>query len=152
MIVGVLQFDLWIHDAAGLKDKRRVVRSVRDRLHREHRVGVAEVGSQDTWNRAEMALSAVGTDTRRVAGVFDAVTRKLRERTDCELGSTRRWFSRVDQMAEMAESGEGDSEAMAGVTAELLALADAGLLEPEVSGGDGTGCDSGASADGRRSG
>ena len=43
MKIAVLQFDLSIHDAESLKDKRRIVQSLKDRLHRDHLVSIAEV-------------------------------------------------------------------------------------------------------------
>ena len=52
MIVGILQFELLIHHAESLKDKRRVVHSVKDKLHREHQVSVAEVAHQENMRVA----------------------------------------------------------------------------------------------------
>ena len=62
MVVGVLQFELLIHGASCLKDKRRVVHSLRDRLHREHLVAFAETGALEKHNLALCAVSAVGSD------------------------------------------------------------------------------------------
>ncbi len=78
MIVGILQFELLIPDPESLKDKRRVVRSVKDRLHQDHQVAVAEVAQQDNPARAVLGLSCVGTDARRIGEVLDHVTEKLR--------------------------------------------------------------------------
>jgi uncharacterized protein len=78
MVVGILQFELIVRGAESLKDKRRVVRSVKDRLHREHQVSVAEVASQDTLTLAVIGLAAVGTDGKRIADVLDRITAKLR--------------------------------------------------------------------------
>ena len=53
MVVGILQFELLVPGATSLKDKRRVVKSVKDRLHREHLVSVAEVGPASTTVSAD---------------------------------------------------------------------------------------------------
>lgn len=90
LIIGVLQFELIIHDSQSLKDKRRVVRSVKDRLHNEHQVSVAEVAAQDTLNQALLGLACVGTDGKRVGEVLDRITEKLRATPGAELGSVRR--------------------------------------------------------------
>jgi uncharacterized protein YlxP (DUF503 family) len=90
MVIGVLQFELLIHDARSLKDKRRVVRSVRDRLHREHQVSVAEVAAHEVLNVAVMGVACVAPEGRRAGEVLDAVTDKLRRLTDAELGDTTR--------------------------------------------------------------
>jgi uncharacterized protein YlxP (DUF503 family) len=90
MVIGVLQFELLIHDASSLKDKRRVVQSVKDRLHREHLVAIAEVAHQDKLNIAVLAVAAVGSEGRRVGEVLDAIDAKLRTLRDGELASTSR--------------------------------------------------------------
>lgn len=105
MVVGVLQFELMIHDAESLKDKRRVVRSVKDRLHREHQVSVAEVGALDLLDVAMMGLSLVGTDGRHVGQVLDRIVEKLRGLHDAELGEVRR---EVMHGRAMEDAGEGD--------------------------------------------
>lgn len=90
MVIGILQFELLIHDAQSLKDKRRVVSSVKDRLHREHQVSVAEVGAQENPGLARMALALVTGDGKRAAAVLDQITTKLRALRDAELGDVSR--------------------------------------------------------------
>lgn len=90
MHIAVLQFDLLIHGAQSLKDKRRVVRSVKDRLHREHLVSVAEVRHLEDHARAGMALAAVNPDARYLQGVIDSITEKLRKLPDASLGACER--------------------------------------------------------------
>ncbi|MCC6230267.1 MAG: DUF503 domain-containing protein [Phycisphaerales bacterium] len=90
MIIGILQFELLVHGSESLKDKRRVVRSVKDRLHREHQVSVAEIATQDSLNVATLGLALVGSDGRHVGEVLDQITAKLRSVPDAELGDTTR--------------------------------------------------------------
>jgi hypothetical protein len=59
MIVGISSFELHLPESRSLKDKRRVVRSVIDRLHRRHRVSIAETDFHDLHQRAEISLAAV---------------------------------------------------------------------------------------------
>lgn len=90
MIVGILQFDLHIPGAESLKDKRSVVRSVKDRLHREHQVSVAEVGGHDLLNVARLGLALVGSDGQHVGQTLDRILSKLRALHDAQLGEVRR--------------------------------------------------------------
>lgn len=90
MLVGILQFELLVHGAESLKDKRRVVRSVKDRLHREHQVSVAEVATQASLNVATLGLAMVGSNGRHVGEVLDQITAKLRRVPDAELGDVAR--------------------------------------------------------------
>jgi uncharacterized protein YlxP (DUF503 family) len=116
MVIGILQFELLIPEPESIKDKRRVVRSIKDRLHQEHQVSVAEVAEQDNLARAELGLACVGTDAKRVAEVLDHVTEKLRDplysRMEYHLGECRR---QVLSGVDVAETGEApiDTDALA---------------------------------------
>lgn len=59
MIVGVSIFELHLPASRSLKDKRRVVKSLIDRVHRRYRVSVAETDFHDLHQRAEIAVAAV---------------------------------------------------------------------------------------------
>lgn len=121
MVVGILQFELLIHGAESLKDKRRVIRSVRDKLHREHLVAVAEVASQDLLNLAVMGLAAVGNDGGHVGRVLDRITAELRAWPGAELGLTTRSIlsGHASEIGSPADEGPD-----AGLAAEMLARAD----------------------------
>jgi hypothetical protein len=90
MVLGVLQFQVLVHGAESLKDKRRVVQSLKDKLHREHLCSIAEVGNPDLLNAATMALAIVTRDGQRAGEVLDAITIKLRELRDGEVGEIDR--------------------------------------------------------------
>jgi len=115
MVVGVLQFELHIHGAESLKDKRRVVRSLKDRLHREHQVSVSEVASQDNPAVARLALALAAPDATRAAAVLDQVSTKLRTLLDAELGAIER--SLLDRTDLTVQEQPIDEAALA---AELL--------------------------------
>ena len=71
--VGVLRVVLRMPGSRSLKDRRRVVASVRDRVVARHRVSVADVGHLEAHDAAVMAFSAVGHDPRQVQSLLDAV-------------------------------------------------------------------------------
>jgi hypothetical protein len=90
MLIGILQFELFIDDARSLKDKRRVMSSLKDRLHREHLCSIAEVGDADALNHALLGLAIVGRDGGRIGETLDRITAKLRGLTEAEVGDIRR--------------------------------------------------------------
>lgn len=90
MIIGVLQFELVIPGSQSLKDKRRVVRSFKDRIHREHQVSVAEVGALDHQRLALLGASIVAGDAAYANSVLDRVLAKARELPDAHLGAAMR--------------------------------------------------------------
>ena len=71
--VGSLAIRIRVRDARSLKDKRQVVRSLKDRLKRRHNVAVAEVAGQDSWQDSLLAVTAVAATAGAVRLVLEAV-------------------------------------------------------------------------------
>lgn len=59
MIVSLLRFRLDLEGIASIKDKRRIVSSLKDRLQRKFKLSVAEVDLQDSLSRAEIGAAMV---------------------------------------------------------------------------------------------
>ncbi|MGD8388525.1 MAG: DUF503 domain-containing protein [Desulfobacteraceae bacterium] len=66
MVVGTLKIVLLVHDNRSLKGKRKIVRSMVDRVKNRFNVAVAEVGANDLWQRIELGVCTVGNDRRHV--------------------------------------------------------------------------------------
>ena len=83
--VAALEVNLHIPDAHSLKDRRQVVRSilavVRERFH----VSAAEVGGQDTWQRATLGFAVVASAARIAEETIDELERYLWSRTEIEV-------------------------------------------------------------------
>ena len=62
MTLGVLQLEIEIPEALNLKDKRRVVKSLKDRIANSHNVSIAEVGALDKHQRSIIAMAMVAND------------------------------------------------------------------------------------------
>ena len=73
MVVAVERFDLRIPGARSLKQKRHVVKSLIAALRQTFAVSVAEVDHQDLWQRATLAVAAVGADQHHLRRVMQAV-------------------------------------------------------------------------------
>jgi uncharacterized protein YlxP (DUF503 family) len=69
--IGVLRVVLRIPGSRSLKDRRRVVAALRDRLQARHRVLLADVGHLEAHDAAVLALSCLGNDSRGVQSVLD---------------------------------------------------------------------------------
>ena len=111
MVIGVLQFELIVPGAESLKDKRAVVRSVRDKLSRELRISVAEVGAHDNPTVAMMGAALVATDGPRAHELLDKAWNRLKELRDGQIGSVRREII-VPTREEDAPPHEPDAEAL----------------------------------------
>jgi hypothetical protein len=62
VIVGVISWELHLAACQSLKDKRAVLKSLKDRLHHRFNISVAETAHHDLWQRAELTASVVSTD------------------------------------------------------------------------------------------
>jgi uncharacterized protein len=71
--VGVLTFELRLEHSHSLKDKRQVVKSLKDRLRARFNVAVAEVDEQETWQRAIVAAVTISGDRGAAEGVLQRV-------------------------------------------------------------------------------
>jgi uncharacterized protein len=85
MVIGVLQLELSIGDAMSLKDKRRVVKSVKDRIAHAHNVSIAEVGALDQHRRAILGVAMVSNDVRYVQGALDKIVDFVRRAPSVDL-------------------------------------------------------------------
>jgi uncharacterized protein len=74
VVVGVIGWDIQIYEAHSLKEKRAVIRSLKERL-RKLNVSVAETGRQDLWQRAEVAACVVASDRRHAESVLASADR-----------------------------------------------------------------------------
>jgi len=73
MHVGTIKVYFYILSARSLKEKRQVVRSIKDKLRSRFNVSVAEIGSQDTWQTGELGAAIVGNDHAYVNGILEKV-------------------------------------------------------------------------------
>ena len=97
MIVGICVFELHLPSCRSLKDKRRVVKSLVDRIHQRFRVSVAETGFHDLHQRAEIAIAAV---VARGASEMDRMMEEIRSLVE---GETEAWLTRWEPQLLEAE-------------------------------------------------
>ena len=78
MIIGLLTIEMHLPGARSLKDKRMVLRSVKDRL-KKFNVAVSETDHHDLWQRAELGVVTISTTDdavdRALAAVKDEIER-----------------------------------------------------------------------------
>lgn len=71
-IVGVLTLEIHVEGSHSLKDKRHVVKSLKDRLRDRFNVAVAEIDGLDSWQRSVVAAVTVSIDKVRAEQVLTA--------------------------------------------------------------------------------
>ena len=81
MPIGLLTLEIHIPDARSLKDKRQVLRSLKERLRARFNVAVAELDHQDTWQRSQIGIVSLSNDAahleQSLREVFDEAEQML---------------------------------------------------------------------------
>ncbi len=79
------EVEIRIPDSHSLKDRRQVVRSLLDGARNRFSVSAAEVGGQDTWQRATLGFAVVASSAHLAEEVIDELDRFLWSRPDVEI-------------------------------------------------------------------
>ena len=88
-IIGLLTVELHSPHSRSLKDKRMLVKSIKDRLRGRFNVAVAETGYQELWQRSELSVVTVSSERRSLESVLEAMARDIEERHPEELLDSR---------------------------------------------------------------
>jgi uncharacterized protein YlxP (DUF503 family) len=82
MVIGVLQVELTLPASHSLKDKRRLVKSLLDRLHNDFNVAAAEIDAQDNHRLAHLAVSCVSGESRHANQILSKVMSVVERETE----------------------------------------------------------------------
>jgi uncharacterized protein YlxP (DUF503 family) len=72
-VIGVLTLEIYVEDSHSLKDKRHVVKSLKDRLRDRFNVAVAEIDGLDSWQSSVVAAVTVSNDRVHAEQLLQAV-------------------------------------------------------------------------------
>ncbi|MCH6553632.1 MAG: DUF503 domain-containing protein [Candidatus Acidiferrales bacterium] len=73
MVVGLVRLEIHLPYAQSLKDKRQVVRKLKERLRARFNVAVAELDHQELWQRATVGVVSISNDNSHLAQVLETV-------------------------------------------------------------------------------
>jgi uncharacterized protein YlxP (DUF503 family) len=77
MIIGILKIDLHLPGVASLKQKRMILKSMKDRVRKAFNVSIAELDNHDKWQVARMGIAAIGTGKSTINSLLDKVVNFL---------------------------------------------------------------------------
>jgi uncharacterized protein YlxP (DUF503 family) len=86
VVVGVLQLELFVPDAMSLKDKRRAIKGLKDRLAGRHNASIAEVDALDEHRRSLVAVAMVSNDRRFTESCLSKIVDEVRAMRLVSLG------------------------------------------------------------------
>lgn len=82
MPIGLLTLEIYLPEAHSLKDKRQVLRSLKDRLRGKFNVAVAELEGQDSWQRSVVGVVSLANN----AGYLEQSLRTVLAESERQLG------------------------------------------------------------------
>jgi len=82
---GIVRIELHLPGSTSLKDKRSIVRSLKDRIRDRVHAAVAEVDHQDLWQRAALGVAVVSGESHQVTEMLDTVRRLVEGTFGAEL-------------------------------------------------------------------
>jgi len=92
MITGMLEIRLLVREARTLKDKRRVIKSIKDQIRNKFNVSIAEVDLLDSHQHAVIGVAAVGNEQQFVNSVLSSVINHISAGHKAELIDYRMEF------------------------------------------------------------
>jgi uncharacterized protein YlxP (DUF503 family) len=75
MYVGIVRITLVIDQSHSLKDKRMVLRRIKDRVRERIGVAINEIGEHDRWQRAELGCAVTSGERAKALEIIDDVIR-----------------------------------------------------------------------------
>jgi uncharacterized protein YlxP (DUF503 family) len=107
LTIGVYSFEIHLHDSRSLKDKRKVLRRLKDRLRSRHNVAVAEVDDHaDLWQRAGLVVVSVATNRDVLARLFENVQREAEAQVPGQVIDTGTEFIEASDAGAVGWNGE----------------------------------------------
>ena len=92
MVIGVISWELEIFGCQSLKEKRSVVKSLKDRLHDRFNVSAAETAHQDVWQRAQLTACVVAGQKKIAEQVLESADRLVAAEARARIIQTFRQF------------------------------------------------------------
>ncbi len=119
MFVGMARISLVLGQSHSLKEKRMVLRRIRDRVREQLGIAISETGEQDIWQRAELGCAVASGERGKALEVLDAVIRVIAASGGGDVVAIAKDVQRFDlepapvtiDHVEAARTGSGDKAA-----------------------------------------
>ena len=83
--MGLLQLDIFLPESRSLKDKRSVIKSLRETVRKKFNVSIAETGEQDKWGKSELSISKVSNQSSVIRKEFQNIQKDIERRYPLEI-------------------------------------------------------------------
>ena len=84
-ILGLLQLEIFLPESQSLKDKRSVIKSLRETVRKRFNVSIAETGEQDKWGKSQISISKVSNQSAVIRKEFQNIQKDIERRYPLEI-------------------------------------------------------------------
>lgn len=85
MAIGLLTVKLHIPGSSSLKEKRMVIKGLKDRLRSRFNISVSEIDNHDKWQLADIAVANISSDKACVNSVLSKVLNFIEDYRDINI-------------------------------------------------------------------
>ena len=85
MIIGVIKFLIFISSSSNLKEKRMILRSLKNKLRDNFNISVIELDDHDKWQRSTLALATIGSKKASVNSMLSNIINFLEDSKQFQL-------------------------------------------------------------------
>ena len=73
MAIGILTLEIYLPDCHSLKDKRRCIKPILSRLHKEFNISIIESDHHDLWQSSQLTVACAATSGPQAEGILSRV-------------------------------------------------------------------------------
>lgn len=92
MVVGVMTVELLLRESDSLKGKRKILKSLLERLKHRFNISVAEVDRQDNWKYSTVGIAAISGDMAHLQHMLESVERFVENHNGVEVLDLKKEF------------------------------------------------------------
>ncbi|MBL7197850.1 MAG: DUF503 domain-containing protein [Candidatus Omnitrophica bacterium] len=85
MIIGIVKLLIFISSSSSLKEKRMVLRSLKNKLRNNFNISIIEIDDYDKWQKSTLALATIGTEKSRVNSLISNIINYLENNKQIQL-------------------------------------------------------------------
>lgn len=83
--MGLLQLDIFIPESRSLKDKRKVIKSIRETVRKKFNVSISETGDHEIWGKSQLSISKVSNQSAVIRKEFQNIQKDIERRYPLEI-------------------------------------------------------------------
>ncbi len=92
MIIGFLSLEIYLPYSHSLKEKRKTIVSLKDRVKKRYNVAFAELDFQDKWQRSKIGIVTLNNRKRTIEAIFQKIINETADNIDGEVIKTDIYF------------------------------------------------------------